>query len=165
MLGLYGDSLLRKFGDEPPPEWIASIGELNDYQLARGMRRLKYSGKSHVPALPEFLKLCRTIGHADDIPDETPRPALPQLAGPSLDLDTWDIAANQRLLSYVLKAAVKRRYFDAPEMRLLVALKNRWADLMREVGDFNDVPLTDQTDSWNECIRMAEEELAREQAV
>lgn len=163
LLGLFGDSLLRKFGDVPPPEWGASIGELNDYQLARGMRRLKYSGKPHAPSLPEFLKLCRTIGHSDDVPDETPRPAFSQI-GCDQSQDKWDVAANFRLLSYVLGKGKDRRYFDAPQTRVLVALKNRWADLMRSSAVNDEVPLEDQQAAWAECIRMAEEEVAREQA-
>lgn len=164
LLGLYGDSLLRKFGDEPPPEWAASIGELNDYQLARGMRRLKYSGKPHAPSLPEFLKLCRTIGHADDIPDEQPRQNLPQLAHDGLDFDKWDTAGNFRLLSYVLRCGTQHRYFDPPQTRVLVALKNRWADLMRDSAVDDDVPKEDQQATWDQCIRMAEEEITRESA-
>lgn len=162
LLGLFGDSLLRKYGDAPPPEWESSIGELNDYQLARGMRRLKYSGKPHAPSLPEFMKLCRTIGHADDIPDERPRPVFPQLAHDS-SLDKWDVAANFRLLSYVLRNGKERRYFDPPQTRVLVALKNRWADLMRQAGE-EDPELPDQQAAWDECIRMAEDEIAREKA-
>jgi hypothetical protein len=163
LLGLYGDSLLRKFGEEPPPEWAASIGELNDYQLARGMRRLKYSGKPHAPSLPEFLKLCRTIGHADDIADERPRPTVPLIAHDE-NFDKWGVAANFRLLSYVLRQGERRRYFDPPQTRILVALKNRWADLMRESGGDEDPTLADQQAAWDECIRMAEVEISRAKA-
>lgn len=163
LLGCFGDSLIRKFDETPPQEWIAAINSLNDYQLQQGMRRMLFSGKAHPPALPEFVKLCRTVGHLDDIPDQRPVANLPRI-GHDDAFDKWDIAANNRLLSYVLTQGTKHRYFDPPQTRILVALKNRWADLMRESVVDDDVPKADQEAAWIECIRMAEDEIAREKA-
>lgn len=77
LIGLFGaDAVRRKFGDSPPPEWVSVIASLDDFQLQRGMRRLVYSGKAHVPTLPEFVKLCRTVGIEDEGPSEPAGPAL-----------------------------------------------------------------------------------------
>jgi len=134
---------------------------LNDYQLAQGMRRLVYSGKPHPPTLPEFMKLCRTVGHADDVPDQRSRlPTSRTLAGPDDQFDGWDIAANFRLLGYVLRKGVDRKYIDPRQTQVLVAFKHRWADLMRNSGSREDVPLADQDAAWIEGMRMLEAEMA-----
>lgn len=160
LLGCYGESLLRKFESETPPlEWQGAIAQMNDYQLQQGMRRMLHSGKPHPPSLPEFVKLCRTVGHLDDVPDRSSLPKLPALPGG--DFDKWDIASNNRLLSYVLRAGTKHRYFDPEQTRILVALKNRWAELMQNSAVDDEVPAADQQSAWVECMRMAESEIAK----
>ncbi len=50
-VGLFGgESVKRKFGDDPPDEWVGVLAQLSDYQLERGMRRLLRSGKSTPPS-------------------------------------------------------------------------------------------------------------------
>lgn len=97
--GMFGaDALERKFGKAPPPEWHAMLGRLKDFEIDRGVRRLAYSGKQHVPTLPEFAKLCRMV--SDDTIDE----GAQRLALPSPDEwkgDAWDIEANQRLAKFI----------------------------------------------------------------
>lgn len=78
--------------------------------------------------------------------------------------DDWDQRANLRLLAHVLKACVARRVIDGPSTRTLVAFKNRWAELMRESGTLETVPMDEQGDSWAECMRQAEAEMARKVA-
>lgn len=164
LAGCFGETLSRKFGDEPPPEWRSAITELNDYQLAQGMRRLKYSGKVHPPSLPEFMKLCRTIGHSDDMSDRVQPSTFPQIAHDD-EFDGWALKANQRLLSFVLRCATKRRYFDVRMTRILVACKNRWADVMRAAGEGPDVvPLLDQDAAWAATMNMAEQEMVLDAA-
>jgi hypothetical protein len=171
LAGCYGESLVRKFGEEPPPEWRSVIVELNDYQLAQGMRRLKFSGKPHVPSLPEFVKLCRTIGHMDDIPDERPPQAHPALTHETKG-DPWEIAGNTRMLGYITRKIPEEpgRYGkrDSDPFRkailTLVAMKNRWVELMQQVATAEGVPPEEQNQCWNECMRMAEETIAAEKA-
>lgn len=78
--------------------------------------------------------------------------------------DDWDLKANLRLLSYVLKACMARRKIDPSSTRTLVAFKNRWAELMRISGPFEMVPMDEQDDSWKECIKQAETEIGRAKA-
>jgi hypothetical protein len=171
MLGCFGDSLIRKFGEEPPPEWDSAIASLNDYQLRQGMRRLMYSGKGHAPTLPEFVKLCRTVGHTDDVPDAPSAPALPALTNESA-WDRWALAGNRRLLGYVTrKIPPSPRCYghrDSPEFRAaigtLAAMKNRWVELMQESATAAGVPPDDQNQSWRECMRQAEELIAAKKA-
>jgi hypothetical protein len=138
---------------------------LNDYQLAQGMRRLVYSGKTHPPTLPEFVKLCRTVGHADDVPDQRSQlPTSRALAGPDDEFDGWAIAANFRLLGYILRKGVAQVYFDPRETGILVAFKNRWADLMRASGSREEVPVADQDAAWIQGMRMTEAEMKRKSA-
>src|SRR5581483_9576020 len=97
--GMFGaDALERKFGKTPPPEWHVMLSRLKDFEVDRGVRRLAYSGKNHVPSLPEFTKLCRMV--ADDTVDEGPQ----RLALPNPDTfqgDGWDISGNVRLLKFI----------------------------------------------------------------
>ena len=175
LLGCFGDSLIRKFDETPPPEWVAGIGSLNDYQLAKGMRRLVLSGKAHPPTLPEFLKLCRTIGQTDD--DAPALPPHPALEGPQLG--PWEMLGNRRLLKYITTVVSKdpRRYgrpasaegmkvskgpnADAsPEfvrnVQILVALNNRWVELMLASVTDDGVPIKEQEDCWDACMKQAE---------
>jgi hypothetical protein len=78
--------------------------------------------------------------------------------------DDWDQKANLRLLSHILRACLARRSYSPPQTRVLVALKNRWAETMRASGEFSDVPLQDQDASWAECMRQAEAEIGRAKA-
>jgi hypothetical protein len=138
---------------------------LNDYQLAQGMRRMLYSGKGHPPTLPEFMKLCRTVGHADDVPDRPALPAHPALEGPVMG--PWELLGNRRLLKYITTEVPKspRRYGDPPEpsnpkftanVNTLVAFKNRWVELMLASATEDGVPIKEQEDCWDGCMKQAE---------
>lgn len=190
LLGLYGDSLLRKFGDEPPQEWVAGLTQVSDYQLSRGMRRLLFGGKAHAPSLPEFVKLCRSIGHSDDIPDEVPQAHLPALTRHEPEADRWVIAGNRRLLRHIFTALsgdpkcfgkpasvaamqdpsrIDDKTVDAGpafvhNVKTLVAFKNRWVEVMQETATAEGVPVNDQMMFWKECIRDAESQFRKESA-
>lgn len=158
--GMFGaDALERKFGKTPPPEWNVMLSRLKEFEIDRGVRRLAYSGKSNVPSLPEFTKLCRMV--ADDDVDEGPQ----KLALPNPDAfvgDEWDIEANQRLLKHITTILagkananalgevpkIQREYVNGKFSRLksvpstqqvkttavLVSYKKAWAQDMREWG-------------------------------
>lgn len=157
MLGCFGESLIRKFGEEPPQEWAAGISMLNDYQLQQGMRRMLYSGKQTPPSLPEFIKLCRTVGHDDAVPDE--RPALTGPADDGWKGDAWDQAANVHLLGYITRALKDKRTFNADQTRTLVRYKNAWATDMREIAVNGEVAIDVQKASWADFMQGAEAEL------
>lgn len=182
LLGCFGDSLLRKFGKTPPPEWVGAIGMLNDFQLERGLRRLVFSGKTQAPALPEFVRLCRAVG-GDDF-DEG-KPTLPRLAREdSFKGDAWDEAANRFLLGhFVTQIAKKTRVFGKPasyellrasdaDLRQLgidrhyldagpdlvantkkfVDAKNKWTADMRDLAVNGEVPVETQKAVWHDYI-------------
>jgi hypothetical protein len=76
--------------------------------------------------------------------------------------DEWDLKSNQRLLSYILRCWHKlNRHFTERETWQLLALKKRWAKLMRDSGTFESVPMADQDASWEQMICMAEDEMRR----
>lgn len=77
--------------------------------------------------------------------------------------DEWDARANQRLLAHVLKCGFRKQYFDAPQTRILVAHKNQWAELFRGLK-FDEVPADEQQQTWDNCMRMALEQIALERA-
>lgn len=142
---------------------------VNDYQLRQGMRRILASGKPHAPTLPEFLKLCRTVGHADDVPDRLPPPKHPALEGPQMG--PWELLGNRRLLKYITTKVPEnpKRYGDPPlpsnprfaaNVNTLVAMKNRWVSLMLEDATDEGVPIADQEFCWNECMKQAEAQIA-----
>jgi hypothetical protein len=181
LLGCFGASLISKFGEEPPQEWASGISMLNDYQLAQGMRRMVYSGKAHPPTLPEFMKLCRTVGYADDVPDRPALPANPALEGPVMG--PWEMLGNRRLLKYItthvsvnperygrpaspegMKFSKESSADASPEfvrnVQTLVAMKNRWVELMLASATEDGVPIREQEDCWNGCMKQAEEIIA-----
>lgn len=139
------------------------------------------SGKPHAPSLPEFMKLCRTVGHAEDIPDRLPPPGNPALEAPQMD--PWEILGNRRMLKYIttVVSAGPKRYGrpasakgmkDSKEpnadaspqfvrnVQTLVAMKNRWVDLMRASATEEGVPIKEQEDCWDACMKQAEEIIA-----
>jgi hypothetical protein len=60
MAEMFGaETLARKYGDTAPETWITAVERLNQFELERGMRRLVYGGKTYIPTLPEFLRMCR----------------------------------------------------------------------------------------------------------
>lgn len=172
-VGLFGgEAVRRKFGDAPPPEWVGVIGQLNDYQLERGMRRLLASGKAHVPALPEFRRLCVMVGD-----DELDPPDLPALSAPAWDGDGWLIAANKHLLAHIARQAAAGIHYASvrdrnvyPRLKdykadaettaltgVLVDYKNAWARDMRE---WDGLPaVEDQKRTWAECMARADAQI------
>lgn len=72
--------------------------------------------------------------------------------------DDWDIRANMRLLSRVLKAGTKRMVYTPEQTRALVAMKNHWAEVMRKSGDPS---LQEQNEFWDSCLRQAESDFSR----
>jgi hypothetical protein len=180
-VGMFGgDAVERKYGKTVPPEWSAMLSRLKQYEIDRGVRRLAYSGKAHVPALPEFVKLCRMIG--DEV-DEGPRPI--QLLAPPEE-NPWIAEGNQHLRSHLNTqlATNSQRYgkpasyeamkdpkraddknLDAsPEfvrnVHTLVAYKNRWTEMMMNADAGQGVPIDEQQEIWDECMRLAEAEIA-----
>lgn len=192
-VGMFGgDAVDRKFGKAPPPEWEAVVSMLMDFEIDRGMRRIIFSGKGHVPTLPEFVKFCRTIG-GDDF-DEGPRlAALPNPDG--FKGDEWDMAAGRHLLAYITRVMPQnpQRYgrpasylamkgdrkksqnADAsPQfiraVGILVQFKNAWARDMREgnldpeTGEVTPPNAQSQKDSWEDCMQRAEAAIAQKVA-
>lgn len=184
LLGFFGEALLRKFGAEPPQEWGTAVGWLTDPQVERGFRRLAFSWKGAPPSLPDFVRLCRSVG-SDEFDDG--RPALPALAGPDTWVgDAWDAAANRYLMGYIAKqiADNPRRYglpasvksmqakredspngdaspeFIANVDRLRHA-KSLWASDMRDMARDNEVPVEVQKAVWKDYIARAEADIAR----
>lgn len=184
MIGMFGrDAVARKYGEGIPEEWAAMLARLNEFQVQRGVRMLAYSGKSNVPSLPEFVKLCRDAEHDREVND---RAALPNPDG--WQGDEWDEAANRHLLGYITRhvSANPERYgkgratgvamahprvpgnhnADAsPEfvacVQVLVGYKNGWAQDMREESAGAGVPIERQQAYWAECMRRAEEQITQ----
>lgn len=177
--GMFGaDALERKFGKEPPPEWQAMLGRLKGFEIDRGVRRLAYSGKPHVPTLPEFTRMCREIG--GEYADAPVRPALPNPS--AFTGDGWDIAGNMRLLKHIttvlpkrsttlgrvlpcIKAANGQFRSQASDEQIastqvLVEHKQAWSQEMREyvdreTGEVGRPPMEFQDRVWNEVIAAA----------
>ena len=179
--GMFGaDAVERKYGHAIPEEWQAMLSRLNDHQVQRGIRQLAYSGRAHVPSLPEFVKLCRDAEH--DI--------RPPVLHPAIEAPVWDrwlLAGNRRLMRYITTKTPQspQRYgrgASAEGMRVmttpnadaspefvsaintLVAMKNRWVEVMQQSAGPDGVPPDEQNQCWAECMRTAEETIAAERA-
>jgi hypothetical protein len=162
--GMFGaDAVERKYGRTIPDEWHAMLSRLNDHQVQRGIRQLAYSGKAHVPALPEFVKLCRDAEHDFRPPAEHPAIAAPEW-------DRWLLAGNRRLMRYITTKAPEDpgRYGHREEPRFatnintLVAMKNRWVEIMQDAAGPDGVPPDEQNECWRNCMREAEQLIAAE---
>lgn len=174
LLGCYGESLIRKFGEEPPQPWIGAIASLDEFKLARGMRRLAFSGKPHPPSLPEFLRLCRMVAD-DDLDEPANRAALP---APEGKFDDWDRAGNIHFLGYITRRlSEKPRAWGAPNSReqqdatrIALRYKTAWAVDMREgrgvSPDGEVIPYSpdEQKSSWADLMEQAEAAIALAQA-
>lgn len=167
--GLFGaDALERKFGREIPSEWRGIVERLPIPELERGMRRLVYSGKAHVPTLPEFVKLCKSVGDDAEFGGPKGAAALPPPA--QTVTDAWGAQANLHLLGYVQKNHRDFRggmpYGGHPlpwlvaRTAILVRWKNEWARLMRE-SDEPDRESAAQKSLWAACMSQAEDEIER----
>jgi hypothetical protein len=176
--GMFGaDAVARKYGAEIPPEWHAMLSRLNEHQVARGVRMLAYSGKGHVPSLPEFVKLCRDAEHDREVNDRPALPAPDAVAG-----DLWDSAANQHLLGYVTRQSKAGVHYCSDQMRLgniaaaqpdqetreltapLVKWKHEWANDCREfvdptTGEIGKPPIETQKQWWGEYMLRAEKDV------
>lgn len=181
LAGMFGgDAVVRKFGEEPPPEWSAAISRLRDFELERGLRRLAFSGRDGLPSLPAFLRLCRIPHDATD--DDAQRPAgAPSQALPTHQGDRWDVAAGRHLLGHILRLSARGQHLASPRMlrthpmpepdadsRELVAPlvrgKNAWAQAMREAEAAGTVPADNGAALWGQCMAVAERDVARVRA-
>jgi hypothetical protein len=157
-VGIFGgESVERRFGKAPPPEWVSEIGGLKDYELERGMRRLLKSGSMGVPSLPQFTKFCRTIDD-DDRPTDAPRIADQTL------WDPWVVAANTHLLAHIAKQSEKGIHYVGVELTgCLVRHKNSWAADMRDWGSEPTVEEQKTHWRWHMACADAEAKLIRDQ--
>lgn len=187
LVGCFGDALLRKFGPEPPEEWIGALGMLTAAQHERGLRRLVFGWKGGPPSLPDFMRLCRAVG-TDEFDEGVP--ALPALAAPdNFKGDVWDEAASRFLLGHIAKRmkqdpnfygrpasykmlaaseadltqlGIDRHYLDASgefvaNVNKLVAAKKAWAEDMRDLAVNGEVPPSTQKAVWYDYFKTAEQ--------
>lgn len=167
---LFGERLFRKFGKEPPELWVNIIVKLNEYQLKRGFERMLHAGLTDVPSLPQFQRFCRSTA-LDDEPGE--KRALPAPTKQD-NYDRWDMEANTRLMKFIMTTVSREPRIwgahNSPEIReatlILVRYKNQWAIDMREgksvnteTGEVEIYPLKEREKNWNECMRLAIEEI------
>lgn len=181
--GMFGaDAVERKFGRTPPPEWEVMLRRLKDYEIDRGVKRLAYSGKAHVPTLPEFARMCREIGgEYDEGPKRIALPPPSTFSG-----DAYETAANQRLLKFITTLLAKDSkalgqvlprkrvsvndkfsHFEPQASQeqtettgILVAYKKAWAQDMREwfdesTGEIGRAPIEEQERTWNATMERA----------
>jgi hypothetical protein len=147
LAGLFGaDSLERKYGKSPPREWVGLLRTLKDFELERGLRRLPFSGKPHVPTLPEFLRLCREVG-SDQFPDEqrTPVDASRQIA--HQPLPRWEMQANQHLLAHLMRRTLDKIPTTEAMMPHYHTARLAWASDMRDAEAAEEIP-ADNGQKW-----------------
>jgi hypothetical protein len=161
--GMFGaDAVARKYGNEIPPEWHAMLAKLNEHQVARGVRMLAYSGKPHVPSLPEFVKLCRDAEHDREGSDRLSLPPRNNYPG-----DGWDVEANNHFFAYVLRRLRDRKPIQPQELPAFLKMKAAWARDCREfvdeaTGEVGRPPIAEQQSWWADVMSTAEEINARE---
>jgi hypothetical protein len=176
--------LLRKFGAEPPQEWTTAIGYLKDPQLERGFRRMVFGWKGGPPSLPDFVRLCRSVG-SDEFDEGSP--SLPALSAPDAWVgDAWEMAANRYLMGHIAKQIAKNprcygrpasvksmetRREDSPNgdaspqfvanVGRLRQAKALWAADMRDMARDDGVDVEIQKAVWRDYIGRAESDIAK----
>lgn len=184
LLGCFGDALLRKFGAEPPQEWIGAIGQLGLGQLERGMRRLVFGWKGGPPTLPDFMRLCRSVGTDDFDEGNNTQPRLS--TADNFGGDAWAMVANRYLLGHIHKRmSGDPRFYGrgasyamltagtdkvppgtdqefVRNMHALVAAKNAWADDMRDIAQDGEVDPEMQKAIWRDWIQRAESQMVQD---
>lgn len=114
---MFGNRLVRDFGESVPEIWRSAISSLNDHQIAKGLRVLSAHGSGSPPTLPQFMKSCKTIGDEEGTPRQAPTyEALPD------GRDHFDLMANQELLKFLIRETVNSNQLPA-----LMAIKNQAA--------------------------------------
>lgn len=162
----------RKAFDEILAEIFAAIDKpLGEAQRAVFWKGLRDLGIVEFGRIADFL--VRDFREREEPPRKftvgdiwTARKRLRASAPPTSDEpewhgDNWDIQANNHMLALVLRATLAKRKLSPFETRIYVAFKNRWAQIMRESEVNDGVPASDQKHCWQECMRMADEEIAR----
>lgn len=124
--GMYGASLVRKFGEEVPDVWKAAIRRLDDIQLQRGLAALGNTGGDQPPSLPAFVQACKTI-----TPTEAARMA-PRIEAPRYD--AWHCEGQLGLLTFLRQVGG----VDPVLLPRLVEEKNRIVDACRLLDEDND---------------------------
>jgi hypothetical protein len=159
---LFGaDALARKFGDTPPETWVVAVDALNEFQLERGMRRLVYGGKSIVPTLPEFLRMCREVGGTEWTEADGLR-APPSHRIEQQPMPRWMREANIHLIAYITRrGAAGFCYHGEEEVQPLYKAKNAWADDMLQAELDGNLPRDNGRQWWDGAMRYAEEALER----
>lgn len=156
--GMYGaKSLEAKFGATPPDEWRRDIARLKDYEVDRGLARMKARGEAHIPSLPMFIRLCREVindadsgGNHDQAKPEDKR-----------EFARWVVSANRHLLAYLMTRTKERNAMTADESRMdiLVTAKNNWAEQMREWERDGELPADHGHSLWVEMMRGSEQSI------
>lgn len=156
---MYGAKALEtKFGATPPDTWRIAVDRLKDFELERGMRRLVYGGKPHIPSLPEFLRMSREVG-GDDFASADHKPVPPSHQIEQAPYPQWLEQANRRLLDYFAKAAARRVYFLTQEaVQPFIDAKNYWAQDMREATASGSLPADNGKAWWQDYIAAAEKQ-------
>lgn len=192
LLGCFGDSLLRKFGAEPPAEWVGALKGLTQPQIERGLRRIVFGWKGGAPSLPDFVRLCRAVGEEFD---EGNQLKLPAPGEDPWEGKQWLMAGNRYLLGHIVNRVAEdpKRYGrgasyqlmraplkDLRELGLdvhnldasqefienvheLVAAKNAWVADMEDLAMNGGVPVETQKAIWNDYVVEAERRIQSRQ--
>lgn len=96
------------------------------------------------------MKLCRTVGHDDAVPDREPLSQFQQLSGPGVD--KWALAGNKHLLAHLVRGVGNHQVFTAEQTQNLVKSKNGWVSDMRDLDTGEGVPVDVQKSLWREYI-------------
>jgi hypothetical protein len=160
LAGLFGaDSLERKYGKSPPREWVGLLRTLSDFDLQRGMRRLAYCGKDHVPTLPGFLKLCREVAN-DQFPDEQRNPLPPSRQIEGKPLPRWELQANQHLIAHFMRRALNKLPVREQDLPHYHTARLAWASDMRDAEAAGEIPADNGKAWFNEYISNADRAVA-----
>lgn len=59
LVEMFGKSVFREYGDNPPSLWVQAIAKLSDKELSKGLANLGNAGLEFPPNLSQFIGACR----------------------------------------------------------------------------------------------------------
>lgn len=61
LIEMFGDRMMREYGEDPPETWCMAIDRLEDRLISRALANLANDGLQHPPTLPQFVAAAKRL--------------------------------------------------------------------------------------------------------
>lgn len=119
---MFGARFYDQYGSEPSGAWKDAVKELRPDQVKAALTKIRNSGSSFPPSLPEFLSLAKNVSVPKPVEERKP------------DFDYLHLFAQRCFLKFILTHGP----FDESVIRAMVNEKNRL------VADYRSIATEDE---------------------